>query len=104
LPRKAYGGFALVDVHGFGRTCQAKLSTALCPKCRNPIFSLLFKNPTGDGYPKHTRRQCVICGYFEDLTVRRDGEAEGLVIHNGLRLEKRPGTRDWVPAPTKGAA
>jgi len=99
LPRTSYGGYGLVDEVKFGRTCRSKLAAALCPKCRNPIFSLLLRNGHGIGYPIHTRRQCVICGYSEDLTIHRDGDTEGDVVHNGLHLHKEFGAKDWSPAP-----
>jgi hypothetical protein len=99
LPRASYGGYGLVDVVRFGRTSRSKLTSALCPKCRNPIFSLLVRNGHGLGYPIHTRRQCVICGYSENLIIRRDGDTAGDVIHNGLHLHKEFGAKEWAPAP-----
>ena len=98
MPRKRYGGYELVDVRKFGKTCQTKLAPALCPNCLNAIFSLLLKESHQTGYPLHTRRQCVLCGYYEDITLRRDGEAEGTIVLNGHRHEIKPGMRDWLPA------
>ena len=98
FPRASYGGYGLVDEVKFGRTSRSKLAAALCPKCRNPIFSLLIRNGHGIGYPIHTRRQCVICGYSEDLVIHRDGEIAGDVVHNGHHLHKDCGAKDWVPA------
>lgn len=100
LPRKTYGGYGLIEVLRFGRTCPTKLTPALCPKCWNPIFSILLKEHGQVGYPLHIRRQCVICGYYEDITIRRDGEIEGTIIFNGQRWERRFGMKDWtIKAP-----
>ncbi len=97
MPRRSYGGYSLVDDMRFGKTSRSKLSSALCPKCRNPIFSVLIKGRNDVGYPMHTRRQCILCGYFEDVTVRRDGELEGAICFNGRRYERRFGMKEWLP-------
>ena len=70
LARGGYGGYQLFESHHYGHLCRSKLASALCPKCFNPIFTVLVPNSNGDA-KRQAKQLCLSCGYKETIALPR---------------------------------
>ena len=67
-PRKRYGAYQVVESHHYGQVLPSKLAPALCPECRDPIFTVML--PNGDGR-RRIKQLCLSCGHWEFSSLPR---------------------------------